>query len=265
MISLRQMKNDGSSNIKGYAQKIESLMFQAATANYPEYWEDDIITLTLIKGLAGMFNGQDLLVPGNIIRSRWTSYMMRGDFDNRMADIGLLFSIRYHDGNTVQGIAAIKAAVKDRDRNTFSSIKKDHIKKLNTAFHHSQVLLYDYDHITGMAFPAVPEAVVGSYPMNWNNWVPYTHGASVSTEIVSSLGIKTTGLYKTAVPFSYQLCFRNLYGLDLDQHPLPLEIARGMKPDKGAFKYLLCVSVGHGNSEPPEDPEISREVYTPLE
>lgn len=148
MISLRQMKNDGSSNIKGYAQKIESLMFQAATANYPEYWEDDIITLTLIKGLAGMFNGQDLLVPGNIIRSRWTSYIMRGDFDNRMADIGLLISIRYHDGNTVQGIAAIKAAVKDRDRNTFSSIKKDHIKKLNTAFHHSQVLLYDYDHIT---------------------------------------------------------------------------------------------------------------------
>jgi hypothetical protein len=265
MISLRHMKNDGHSNIRAFTQKIEELLFQAATANYPDYWEDDIITLTVIKGLEDTFKGQDILVPGNIIRTKWSSFMLRSDFDHRMADMGLLISIRYHDGNTITGVAAIKAAAKDRDKNSFSSIKRDQVKKLNTAFHHSQVLLYDYDHIAGMAFPAVAEAVLGSYPMGWSNWVPYTHGAVVPTEMVSSLGVKTTGLYKTAVPLSYQMCFRYLYGLDLDQHPLPLEIARGLKPEKGAFKYLMCVSIGHGNSEPPEMPEINREIYTPLE
>jgi hypothetical protein len=265
MISVRQIKSQGSNSMIALARNIESLLYRATTANYPDYWEEDIVSLTLIKGLAGIFGAGTVQVPGNTIRTGLKAYLMRGDQSIRLADLGLLVSIRYHDGQTIEGIAALRTAAKDRDKNTFSSLKKDQMKKMNSAFPHSQVLLYDYDHITGMAFPASAEAVLGSYPLSWNDWVPYTHGAVISTALTSRLGLKSTGLYKTSLPLAYQLCFRYLYGLDMDYLPLHTDIARGLKPDRGAFKHLICLSVSHGSSDLPDIPGVSADIYSPLE
>jgi len=265
MISVQHIKNQGMNNTKELTQRIESLLYKATTGNYPDYWEEDIITLTVLKGIADIFGSREVTVPGNSIKTQWTLHMLNKDINNHLGDIAILATIRYHDGQNVEGVAAIKTAARDKEKNLFSSLKKDQIKKLNNNFHHSQILLYDYDHVTGMAFPAVPEAVLGNYPMNWNNWVPFTHGALVPAGLCAALSIKNTGLYKAAVPLSYQFCFRYFYGLDMDHGPLHLDIARGLKLEKGTFKYLLCLNLSHGNSEIPEPGPINREVYSDLE
>ena len=116
-----------------------------------------------------------------------------------------------------------------------------------------------------MAFPSVPEAVIGNFPHSWDNWLPATQGAIVPVNCAMQLGQKNRGLYKIAVPFSYQLCYRYLYGLDLDYSDNSLKIARGTKLDKGSIKYLVCISVAHGGSEPQRYFDFNREIYTELE
>ena len=265
MYSIKQVRGEGRNNIKGLLSGIEDVAYQSITGNYPDYWENDIISLSLIRGMITLINQKKIRVPGNVLQSHWSPYILNNDIEKRIGDIAFLIKTTFHDGHTTEGVAVLETALKDKAKNTFSSIKKDQTRKLNNTFPHSQVLLCDYDHITGMAFPTVPESIIGNYPHSWNSWVPFTQAAVIQSGLCYELGIKTTGLYKACLPFSYQLSYRYLYGVDLDFSKNALDIARGIKTTKGCIKYLICVSVAHGDSEPQKHFDFNREIYSKLE
>lgn len=242
----------------------ENRVFHHIKGAYPQNWEEDYLTHTLMMQMRDFFHFKRFRLPGDLVRTRWKLYQLNDPPVNPLADAVLLFSILYHDGTVLEGAAYIMARKKDPDKNTFSTLRKDQLKKLHSVGADARLLLYDYDPITGMAFPSVPDTTAGTYPHSWDNWVPYTHVAAVPSSTALALGAKTTGLYKTALPLSYQLCFRWFFGLDIEYGPAALETAKGNRPGRGTANFLACVSVSHGGAEPTEDFDFNRELYSEM-
>lgn len=255
---------EGADTMKSLVYELEEVFFRIVKNAYPALWEDAGITRSLIMDMSAAMADRQMKTPGNQVKMAMKPLMLAGEPESELCSAAMLFRIAYHDGQAAQGAAFLDAHVKDAGKNTFSSIKKDHLKRLHSIAHHSQLLLYDYDNITGMAFPATAESVLGAYPSNWNGWAPFTVAAAAPAHCAIALNSKDTGLYKASLPWSYQLCFRNIYGLDLDFGDAAVDTARGTRFEKGRARYLVLVSVAHGGADLDENFDYDREAYTEM-
>ncbi len=255
---------EGENTMKSLVYELEDVYFRIVKNAYPGLWEDAGITRSLIMDMSAIMTDRQLKTPGNHVHLSMKPFMLASEPESELCSASMLFNIKYHDGQSVQGAAFLDACVKDAGKNTFSSMKKDRLKRLHSIAHHSQMLLYDYDNITGMAFPATAESVLGAYPASWNGWTPYTVAASVPTHCALALNCKDTGLYKISLPWSYQICFRNLFGLDLDYGDVAVDTARGVRFEKGRARYLVLISVAHGGADLDESFDFDRSAYTEM-
>jgi hypothetical protein len=260
---IKRIRSDGD-NVKSAVYEIEQRLSNRILGAFPEGWEADRITGSVLTDLQALFENKRLHVHGDVLRSKWSVYGLTDETSRRFGTAAFLIKMRYHDGQEVEGVAYVDAQAKDPGRNTFSALRMDHTRRLSSAAPHAQLLLYDYDVIAGMALPVQPEALVGSSPVGWDYWAPYTHGAVVPAHLALSLGIRDTGLYKVGLPFSYQLCYRYLFGLDLDYSRPSVEIVRGLRAQKGRPKFVALVSVTRGGSAPGGDFNVNLEGYSRL-
>lgn len=247
---IKQISAGDRNNVKSLTLEIETLIYSNVKENYPGNWNHNLITKSFLSDLKKLFHDRKIHAPGNSFRSLWHLYRLKDGAGPVFGDIAFIIQTAYHDGQTSTGVTYFSTGGKDPDKNTFSSLNKNKSKKILAVAAHSHILLYDYDAITGMAFPTTAESIIGNHPYSWNSWMPFTHAVTVPAGLAVSLDIKTTGLYKVSIPFSYHLCYRCLYGLDLDYHKSALDIAAGLKPDKGLPEYLIIISVSHGGAEP---------------
>ena len=259
---IQPVKADLRSSMKTIVAQIENQILAQVKGGYPSGWNRDGITAHLLKDIGEDLNGKKVLVPGNSMKISWKLLEAGKSFERYFAHVAILARITYHDGQVLEGVAFFDAVTKDPEKNTFSELKRDHLRRMHSISPHSHLLLYDYDMITGMAFPTIPEYVVGNYPNTWNSWIPYTNAGVIPAHAAIALGIKNTGLYKIAVPFSYHLCYRIFYGLGLDFNNTALETGKGKRAEKGVSRYLVQLSVAHGGAEPQSDFDINREVFS---
>jgi hypothetical protein len=261
---IKQVASGNRDNMKILSFELESLIYTNIKENYPDNWNGDHLTRSIFSEMKKLFGGKKIHTPGDSIRTEWHLYQLRNS-DLIFGDVCINMQIAYHDGQITRGAAYFDIAEKEPSKNTFSSLNKNRLRRLSSFAPHSQVLLYDYDPITGMAFPSTAESVIGHHPHVWNNWVPYTHAVAVPANLAFNLGLKTTGLYKASVPFSYQLCYRYLYGLDLDFNKHQLEAAGGFNTKKGNPKFLIHISASHGGAQILENSEIDMGRYREFE
>jgi len=251
-------------HMKSLVSEFEELLFRSVKNSYPDNWSGDQVTESILTGMCSLFSDKTIHVPGSIITTKVQAFRLVEEPENRFGDVSVLVVNSYHDGQVNEGVSFLSVKAKDPDKNTFSEIRKDHLKKINSNSPHSQLLLYDYDNISGMAFPTLPEAVIGNYPHNWNRWLPSTNAAVVPVNLALELGLKNTALYKVAVPFSYQFCYRYFFGLDLDYQKVAVETAKSYRSDRGNAKYLLILSAAHGGMKPHTNMDFNRERYERL-
>ncbi len=258
---IKQMAPGGKNSMKSLSHELESVVYASVKEQYPSSWDRDIITSSLFSGIKSILNGKRILTPGNVIQSRWRMYRFGRDQENPFCDTAILVQVSYHDGQVIQGVAFLEIAEKDPQKNTFSGLNKTRIKKISSAGHGSRIILYDYDPISGMAFPSTAESVIGTSPHSWNAWLPYTHAVAVPAGLALALDNKSTGLYKASLPLSYQICYRYLYGLDLDFGKQAMDIATGARTDRGNPGSLILISAAHGGAEPLDAFDFNRELY----
>ena len=251
-------------NVKNLVTGVESIISSVIIDSFPSAWDTAPVDAAILERLHSLFNGRKIRFPGGQISSSWKVFRATEAPEKTFCSIAFIYNIIHGDGQNTAGAAFFDSHCRDNDKNTFSSIKKDHLRKINTQAPHSCLLLYDYSPISGMAFPSYPESIVGNSPVNWNNWLPVTTAAVVQSGPALASGSKTTSLYRSSVPFSYQLCHRHLFGLDLDYGKTALEIASGTREDKGMARYLVTVSLIHGSNEPQVPDEINRGIYQEL-
>lgn len=258
---IKQLAPGGKNSMKSLSHELESIVYSSVKERYPSSWDRDVITSSLFSGMKSILHGKRILTPGNVIQSRWRMYRFGRDQENPFCDTAILVQVSYHDGQVIQGVAFLEIAEKDPQKNTFSGLNKTRIKKISSVGHSSRVILYDYDPISGMAFPSTAESIIGTSPHSWNAWLPYTHAVAVPAGLALALDNKSTGLYKASLPLSYQICYRYLYGLDLDFGKPAMEIATGARTDRGNPGSLILIAAAHGGAEPLDAFDFNRELY----
>ncbi|MBN2157953.1 MAG: hypothetical protein JW807_01065 [Spirochaetes bacterium] len=262
---IKKITSSSKDTMKSLSSELESLVYSNVKENYPGNWSREIVTRSFFSDLKKLFHGKNIHTPGNTVKSFWYLHHLKNDNDLSFGDIAIVLQISYHDGQVARGVAFFDVAEKDPGKHTFTSLNKNRLRKLNSLAPHSQVLLYDYDTITGMAFPSTADSIIGNYPHSWNNWISYTHAVSVPANLAIQLDNKSTGLYKVALPISYLLCYRYLFGLDLDFSSTALDTAAGIKTNRGNPKFLILVSVCHGGAEPLNTFDFDNRKYTEFE
>ena len=262
---IKKVRNDGNS-FKGLTFEIEQLLASNIREGYPGAWSMDTVAERFVTGLRTTLDGKKIVYPGNSMRTRLWAYKLTDDRESAALDIAMLVRIAYHDAHRTEGALLLQGAIKDPDKNTFSGLRRDALRKAHSISPHAWLMLSDYDPVSGMAYPAMAEYVIGNHPQGWSNWISYTHAVLVPAGLALELGSRTTGLYKASVPLSHQLCHRFLMGLDLDYHQTARDVARGVRKDRGLASHLVLVSVSMGGAEGSVDSdfEINRELYSPL-
>ena len=183
---IQHLNSTGRDTMKSLSLQLESLVYANVRESYPARWDRDHITRELFSGLKRLLHGKTIHTPGSAMRSSWQLYRTKGDQEPGFGHCAILVRVAYHDGQTVTGAAFFETAEKDGGKNTFSHIAKNHYRKMLSVAPHAQLLLYDYDTITGMAVPSTAESVIGSHPHTWNAWIPYTHAVTVPAGPTSS-------------------------------------------------------------------------------
>lgn len=246
---IRQVSSSGRETMKSLSFEIESFVYKHVKENFPSHWSKDHITRGLFSEIKKSLHGRIIYTGGGTLRTFWHLHRIKDGIEDICADMGIVVRLSFHDGQTATGVAIFDIAEKDAGKNSFSSLNKSKYKKILHLAPHAQLLLYDYDAITGMALPVSAESVIGSYPHSWNNWMPFTHAVTLPACAALALDAKTTSLYKISLPLSYQILYRYLYGIDLDFSPLAIETASGIRNDRGNPAFLILISVAHGGGE----------------
>jgi hypothetical protein len=262
---IKQLAPGNRDGLESLTFELESLVYANVKENFPGNWDDDYITRSLLSSLKNLLHGKNIHTPGNMIKSFWHLHQLKDKTDTELGDVAVIVQISYHDGQISKGAVFQDIAIKDPGKNTFSNLNKNHYRKILSVAPHSQLILFDYDTITGMAFPSTAESVIASHPHSWNNWIPFTHAVTLPANLALSLDVKTTGLYKVSLPVSYQICYRYLYGLDLDYSAMALETAAGIKTGRGSPKYLILIAVSHGGAEPATAFDFDKKRYVEFE
>lgn len=262
---IKQLAQGNRDSMKSLSFELESLLYSCITEKFQNNWNSERITRSLFSSLKQLFHGKTVHTPGDTIKTAWHLLELKDNSESVFGDFALVVQISYHDGQNARGVVFYDTAEKDAGKNIFPNLHKNNYRRLLSVSPHSQLLLYDYDAITGMAFPSTAESVIGNQPHSWNNWITYTHAVSIPANLALTLDIKTTGLYKVALPLSYQICYRYLYGLDLDYNTAALETATGIKSVKGNPRYLVFLAVSHGGSEPPAIFDYNNKLYSEFE
>ena len=262
---IKKIRNEGNS-FKGLSREIELIVSDNILEGYPGTWTMDTVAERFVTGLRNALDGKRIMSPGSSMRTRLWAYKLIDDRDAAPCDLAVLIRLSYHDSHKTEGALLVQGALKDPDKNTFSGLRKDALRKAHSLSPHACLMLCDYDTISGMAYPAVAEYVIGNHPQGWSNWISYSHAVMVQAGLALELGARTTGLYKASVPLSHQFCHRYLMGLDLDYHQLARDVARGARRDRGIARYVLSVSVAFGAAEgsAESDFNINRELFSPF-
>jgi hypothetical protein len=258
---IKQLANGTRDSMKSLSYELESLIYLNVKENFPANWNQRNITRSLFSDLKKLFQGKTIYTPGDTIKTAWNLYERKEVQEDMFGEIAIVVNVSYHDGQSARGVVFYDTAEKDSGKNTFSNLHKNNYRRLLSVSPHSQLLLLDYDTITGMAFPSTAESIIGNQPHSWNNWIPYTHAVTVPANLALSLDVKTTSLYKVSLPLSYQIGYRYLFGLDLDYSATAIETAAGIKTAKGNSRFLICVAVSHGGSEPDTGFDLNQEMY----
>lgn len=258
---IKQLANGTRDSMKSLTYELETLIYSDVKESFPANWNHRHITRSLFSDLKKLFQGKTIHTPGDTIKTAWNLYERKEDQEDIFGEIAIMVSVSYHDGQAVRGVVFHDTAEKDSGKNIFSNLHKNNYRRLLSVSPHSQLLLFDYDTITGMAFPSTAESIIGNQPHSWNSWIPYTHAVTVPANLALSLDVKTTGLYKVSLPLSYQICYRYLFGLDLDYSVTAMETAAGIKTAKGNSRFLICIAVSHGGSEPDINFDFDKKMY----
>lgn len=238
-------------------------------------WDENTITNNLVRKLRTVLN---TTINGDRekISLQTALYKARGKVETQFGDLAVLLTFRFRDGTGLEGVAFYECKKREWTTSKLASIRKGQLQRIHNNLWNARLLVYDREPIISAAFEA-----------EWHHWlddvvpgmllaggelvvarstrsalsVPFTNAGAIPLGPVIATGRLDTSLYKYASPLSYQLCLRNLQGLDLDHDPEVVKACKGQSQRFGVPQTTLVISVRRGSGEgPPPLPDINDEV-----
>ncbi|MBD2254964.1 hypothetical protein [Nostoc parmelioides] len=248
--------------------------------SFPYEWNEDYITLNLIKGLRKSFNQVTLSGYRYELNINWEVYKYTGKPETLYGDIAVLVQIKFRNGELTEGVGFLEAKIRSRDSVNFESLKPKQLSDITSNAPHALLLLYDYESITTFINSVSDFYRVRHYfddegiteYLRWYNKYGYfpsfgseTHSVVVPANLISINSPKNTTLYNHSLPLSNQLCYRYLLGFDLEYNSEAINIAKGYSALRRYPKYVMVIHVGQNNDPPELETQLNLELLQPLQ
>ncbi len=256
----------------GLAHQVETELRHEIDSRSLDRWDEDAISDSIIARIRRVLDGAQLEDnQSHVVAISTALYKARGKVENKYGDLALLLSFEFRDGTVLEGAAFYEAKLRDWHGTKLPSARKDQFNRLNRHLWKGSLLIYDRDPVP---VPLQQLAVPGQAPafdldgayIGWRlrpEWIS-TNAVSIPLNIVVATNRFDTSLYKFGHSFAFQVCLRNLLGLDLEHDPENLNAAKGQLTKYGVPKRLLVVAVRRGpGSGRPALPTVNENVLVP--
>jgi hypothetical protein len=243
---------------------VERILQNQIKENFPYQWDEDFITLKIIKDFRNSFNQIELSGFRNVLRINWEVYKFTGKSEQAFGDIALLVTLKNRGEEDLTGVAYLEAKKRTKNTTRFDSIKIPQLKRIQKNAPRSMMLLYDYDAITQFCVHKDDTVPLGVDYYNENGWLPYTHSVVVPIDLSLSLGKKNSSLYKYSTPFSYQLCFRYFHGFDLEYNEDNVRMTQKFSTTQVYPKYIMTLNIAKDGLES-DFQQVNRNFYSVID
>lgn len=244
------------SNLSELTGRIESTIRNSIGGLTGHEWDEDFITLNLIRDLKYEIAGRYVISEDRRSEIDWQIYKLKGTFENNFGDIALVVNINYKDGTDLHGVAFLEAKKRDWRKTSFSAMKIPQAKKILKNAPRSQYLLYDYEEITNFLLASSYHEELKHYYYHRGTQIPFsavTRAVCVPLDLALETGNKDTLLYRHGTPLSLQLVNRYFNGLDLDFDETSKKVATGFLEKFGLPKYVIKIDIFENGIEPKEN------------
>lgn len=225
---------------------VEGLVRNVITdsARQSQYWDEDYITLELLRSLDRNLSAVSIDDFRTGIRITWSAHKFRGPDERVFGDLAIIVHIVFQDGTSIEGVAFLEAKRISLTSNRFDALDFNQLGRIIASA--PRAMLLTYDDQDQLLYSISGATHLGYYP--------YPIGASKSltaqASAVVKLQNKNRSIYNLSIPFSVQLCMRYLQGLDLEFDDRSLRRAKGYGRKLRRPRYLLVANVTHGRQEP---------------
>ena len=99
--------------------------------SFREGWDTGIYLDGLMEGLTSLFHDSTIHSLDREILIKWESLKLDQEPDHPGL-VGFIFTIRYHDGEVIEGAWIMDLKLRDVDKNSFTNLRKDHLKRFHS-------------------------------------------------------------------------------------------------------------------------------------
>lgn len=275
--------------------RIEALLIQTIGSCYPHEWDEDFITLGILRTLRNDLKEITIRLGDGRAKVMWRPFKLAGKAERCFGDIALLVQIHDKDGQRLEGAAFLEAKRRYPESAAYDSIRHYQLDMICEHAPHAMALLYDFNQITEFVrYQTLPDhrlvlknpiivertqdSIKVAHPRQGGFEIEeFTSPATVSSTlaltvpltIVAAVGRKDVVLYRYGMPFSAQLVLRYLNGFDLEFSREALRTAKGWFHALPPPKFLLIVQIHRGGESDLENPssfefDVNQERFEPL-
>lgn len=259
------------------ARRVERIISDEIADRTEDLWDENTISFNLVQKIRQRLSGATIVGDREKTTIAARLYKARGAVETKFGDLAVSFNFSFRDGTTLDGVAFYEAKKREWKSQKLAAIRKGQLGRIHNNLWNARLLVYDREPILSAAFEAGLDRWFGSFaprvfledgrlvvPMQARGMpvsVPYTHAGVIPLGPVLATAKFDTSLYKYALPWSYQLCFRNFQGLDLDHDAETVKAVVGHSQKYGVPRTTLLVSVrrGPGDGLPPL-PDVNGDV-----
>lgn len=258
-----------TANLNEFTGKIEYTVRSSISKLTGHEWDEDFISINLLKDLKHELDGVCLI--GNDRKSRidWQIYKLKGSFEKNFGDIALVININYKDDTELHGVAFLEAKKRDWRKTSFSAMKIPQARRILKNAPRSQYLLYDYEEITNFLSASSYQEELKHYYYLRGSQIPFsavTRAVCVPLDLALETGNKDTLLYRHGTPLSLQLASRYFNGLDLEFDETSKKVATGFLDKFGLPKYIIRIDIIENGIEPKENQlQVNQSNYSQID
>jgi hypothetical protein len=200
-------------------------------------WNEDYITLELLKSLKNYFRDNSSRVFSTNRSILLNAYKNKGKIENKYGDITFIIRRFIHKSSYIDGLGFCEAK-KEYKNYKLESLSTDQLSKMNSAVPNHKLVLYLRQYNT--SFKPKHERM-GIWP-HWFSCNPY-FACTIPSINAAKLGSKQALDYlHDSIPLSYQIMGKYLEGFDLTyDDELFGEISRG----ENYGRYLVAIVYGY--------------------
>ena len=244
--------------------EFENIISNSILDNYPYSWDEDTITLNLLRDLRKKLSSIKMEEKETNHNITWQIYKLKGTYETKYGDISLVINKHYKDGTYLEGVAFLEAKRRDTRKTTFSAMNKLQLNRILSNAPHAQYLLYDYENITNFQINSqlFSNAEHYHHRHHYNIHTQKTNAVCTPMNIAKSTGYKDTLLYKHSTPFSVMLTERYFQGLDLEFDDKSKKVATGFLTKFGLPKFILEIKIRESDERvSDENMPVNKDMY----